>query len=148
MLCHAIDCPFMYFMSIIKLINWRKVICCNFALYFLHREELDKVQQKWYEDSLKYEEAHLGNFRRIYPAEGTEKYDKFFQSSGSLYQETAAFKARSECARYVQDRKLISTSHCTVANFYIWKRPRLKDFNAWDTKCIKSLWVLYMWFWQ
>ena len=68
---------------------------------FLSREELDKQQQKWYEDSLKYEDAHLGNFRRIYPAEGSEKYDKYFQNSGSLYQETAAFKARSECARFV-----------------------------------------------
>ena len=62
---------------------------------------MDKQQQKWYEDSLKYEDAHLGNFRRIYPAEGSEKYDKYFQNSGSLYQETAAFKARSECARFV-----------------------------------------------
>ncbi len=65
------------------------------------REDLDKAQQKWQEDSMKYEDAHLGNFRRIYPAENTEKYDKFFQTSGSLYQETAACKARSECARFV-----------------------------------------------
>ena len=67
---------------------------------------MDKQQQKWYEDSLKYEDAHLGNFRRIFPAEGTEKYDKFFQNSGSLYQETAAFKARSECARFVSKSNL------------------------------------------
>ena len=29
------------------------------------------------------------------------KYDKFFQHSGSLFAETAASKARTECARYV-----------------------------------------------
>ena len=56
---------------------------------------------KWIEDNTKYEDEHMGNFRRIYPMEGTEKYDKFFHSSGSLYQETAAFKARTECARFV-----------------------------------------------
>ena len=43
----------------------------------------------------------MGNFRRIYPAVGTEKYEKFFHSSGTLFQETAAFKARSELARYL-----------------------------------------------
>ena len=62
------------------------------------REELDKAQLKWIEELAKYEDSHLGNFRRIYPGEGHEKYEKFFQNSGSLYQETAAFKARSECA--------------------------------------------------
>ena len=63
------------------------------------REDQDRVAQKWMEEQTKYEDAHLGNFRRIYPSEGSEKYDKFFHSSGSLYQETASFKARSECAR-------------------------------------------------
>ena len=66
------------------------------------REELDKAQAKWLEEQEKYEETHLGNFRRIYPCKNHERYDKFFHSSGSLYQETAAFKARSECARSVQ----------------------------------------------
>jgi len=51
------------------------------------------------EEQAKYEDTHLGNFRRIYPVDGSDKYDRFFHSSGSLYQETAAFKARSECAR-------------------------------------------------
>ena len=60
---------------------------------------------KWLVDLERYENEHMGNFRRIYPNEGTEKYDKFFHSSGSLYQETAAFKARSECARYVEKIK-------------------------------------------
>ena len=65
------------------------------------REELDKAQARWLEEQEKYEETHLGNFRRIYPCKhAAERYDRFFHSSGSLYQETAAFKARSECARY------------------------------------------------
>ena len=64
------------------------------------REELDKAMEKWMEEQEKYEESQLGTFRRIYPREDSAKYDKYFQSSGSLYQETAAFKARSECARW------------------------------------------------
>ena len=64
-----------------------------------YREEQDRIAAKWMEDLEKYELEHLGNFRRIYPNPGSEKYDKYFHSSGSLYQETAAFKARSEMAR-------------------------------------------------
>ncbi|KAL1258564.1 hypothetical protein QQF64_009141 [Cirrhinus molitorella] len=37
--------------------------------------------------------------RRIFPREGGEKYEKYFQHSNSLFQETAASKAREECAR-------------------------------------------------
>ena len=76
--------------------------CCNITFPLPPpREDFDKAQVKWLEELERYEDAHLGNFRRIYPGEGTDKYDKFFSSSGSLYQETAAFKARSEAARYV-----------------------------------------------
>lgn len=66
------------------------------------KEDIDRAQQKWLEEQTQYEETHMGNYRRIYPLEEgstTEKYEKFFHSSGSLYQETAAHKARSECAR-------------------------------------------------
>lgn len=48
----------------------------------------------------RYEAKHLGGFKRIYPREGAEKYDKYFKHSSSLFQETAASKAREECARY------------------------------------------------
>ncbi|RXM34770.1 Tubulin polyglutamylase ttll6 [Acipenser ruthenus] len=47
----------------------------------------------------RYEAAHLGGFRKIYPREDSEKYDKYFKHSGSLFQETAASRAREECAR-------------------------------------------------
>ncbi|XP_052793509.1 uncharacterized protein LOC128227235 isoform X4 [Mya arenaria] len=63
------------------------------------REELDLAQAQYIESLEKYENNHLGNFRRIYPGPGTDKYEKFFHSSGTLFQETAAFKARSELAR-------------------------------------------------
>ncbi|XP_056022301.1 tubulin polyglutamylase ttll6-like isoform X47 [Ostrea edulis] len=67
------------------------------------REELEIAQAQYLEVLERYENNHLGNFRRIYPNPGYEKYEKFFHSSGSLFQETAAFKARSEMARQQRD---------------------------------------------
>ncbi|ESO89624.1 hypothetical protein LOTGIDRAFT_124780 [Lottia gigantea] len=63
------------------------------------KEELEAVQAQYLLQQERYEVNHCGNLRRIYPKLGCEKYDKYFQSSGTLFQETAAFKARSEIAR-------------------------------------------------
>ena len=59
------------------------------------------AQQQYLEQLERYENSHMGNFRRIFPTPGCEKYDKYFHSSGTLFQETAAFRARSELARSV-----------------------------------------------
>ena len=87
-------------------------------LYFC-REEQDRVLAKWLQDLTNYENNHMGNFRRIYPVEGCEKYEKFFHSSGSLYQETAAFKARSECARQVANIVLLKTFCAKLFSFIV-----------------------------
>lgn len=63
------------------------------------KEEYEDSYDKAAEAQLKYEEGHLGDFTRIYPVEDSDKYEKYFQHSGSLFQETAASKARGECAR-------------------------------------------------
>ena len=71
-----------------------------YHLLLVFREELELAQAQYLEVLERYENNHLGNFRRIYPLAGTkERYDKFFHHSGTLFQETAAFKARSELAR-------------------------------------------------
>lgn len=73
----------------------------DFNVYFIiFREELDKLLQAWLNETTAYEDSHLGNFRRIYPSEKSDKYDMFFQSGNVLFQETATYKARFECARY------------------------------------------------
>lgn len=52
-----------------------------------------KIQVAW-------EESHLGNFRCIYPYLGFERYECYFhQNQSSLFQDTAASRAREECAR-------------------------------------------------
>ncbi|XP_066522465.1 tubulin polyglutamylase ttll6 isoform X2 [Hoplias malabaricus] len=62
-------------------------------------EELRQFQAASMEQMQKYEAKHMGGFRRIYPRDGEEKYEKYFKHSSSLFQETAASKAREECAR-------------------------------------------------
>jgi hypothetical protein len=52
-------------------------------------------------DQERYEDSHLGGYRRIYPGPDSDKYAPFFKYNGSLFQETAASKAREECARYL-----------------------------------------------
>lgn len=70
---------------------------CVFRL--TRNEELRQSQAASVEQMEKYEAKHMGGFRRIFPREGGEKYEKYFQHSSSLFQETAASKAREECAR-------------------------------------------------
>ncbi|KAE8618128.1 hypothetical protein XENTR_v10009280 [Xenopus tropicalis] len=63
------------------------------------REQLETSQASRLAQMEKYEDSHLGGYRRIYPRDNGEVYEKFFKHSGSLFQETAASKAREECAR-------------------------------------------------
>ncbi|XP_035868225.1 tubulin polyglutamylase TTLL13P-like isoform X2 [Phyllostomus discolor] len=63
------------------------------------RREQTELSQAALLDQECYEDSHLGGYRRIYPGPDTEKYMPFFKHSGSLFQETAASKAREECAR-------------------------------------------------
>ncbi|CAF4317967.1 unnamed protein product, partial [Didymodactylos carnosus] len=63
------------------------------------REEQEDLAQQWQKEIEKWEDTHCGNYRRIYPGPTTERYDRFFTQSGTLYSETAASKARLEQAR-------------------------------------------------
>ncbi|XP_077630369.1 tubulin polyglutamylase TTLL13 isoform X4 [Crocuta crocuta] len=63
------------------------------------RREQSELSHAAIQDQERYEDAHLGGYRRIYPGPDTDKYAPFFKYNGSLFQETAASKAREECAR-------------------------------------------------
>jgi len=73
---------------------------CLCFLPVCRRKELENNQAAWLSQAEQYENSHLGGYQRIYPACGTEKYEPFFKQSASLFQETAASKAREACARY------------------------------------------------
>ncbi|CAF0940340.1 unnamed protein product [Adineta steineri] len=69
-----------------------------------YREEQEDLAQQWQKEIEKWEDQHLGNYRRIYPGVDTaEKYDRFYTQSGTLYSETAASKARLEQAKAQMD---------------------------------------------
>lgn len=55
-----------------------------------------------------WEEKHKGNFRKIYPSQGSEIYDKFFnQNLSSLFQDTAASRAREEASRVQREESMV-----------------------------------------
>ncbi|XP_052528604.1 tubulin polyglutamylase TTLL13-like isoform X2 [Tympanuchus pallidicinctus] len=62
-------------------------------------EEAEGSQAAWLSEAEDYENSHLGSYRRIYPACGTDKYEPFFKQSSSLFKETASSRAREECTR-------------------------------------------------
>ena len=55
-------------------------------------------------------------FRRVYPNGNEEKYEKFFENSGSLFQETTASKARTECSRFEPPSLLIKYKRTVIPN--------------------------------
>ncbi|KAG8440616.1 hypothetical protein GDO86_006386 [Hymenochirus boettgeri] len=63
------------------------------------REQFENTQASWIAEMEKYESTHLGGYRPIYPKDKEGVYENFFKHSGSLFQETAASRAREQCAR-------------------------------------------------
>ena len=59
-----------------------------------YREEIEEQQREYLANLDAYEQSHLGNFRRIYPNNNESDYERFMHSSASIFQETAAYKAR------------------------------------------------------
>ncbi|XP_053331380.1 tubulin polyglutamylase ttll6-like [Spea bombifrons] len=63
------------------------------------RQGLVKTQTSWLEQVEKYEDSHLGGYRRIYPNDKAEQYGKFFKPGSLVFKQTATSKARAECVR-------------------------------------------------
>ncbi|GAA48693.1 tubulin polyglutamylase ttll6 [Clonorchis sinensis] len=51
----------------------------------------------------RYEHAHVGNFRPIFPCANMERYEPFLTPHAPFYQETMTYKVRSECARQLRE---------------------------------------------
>ncbi|XP_074090164.1 tubulin polyglutamylase TTLL13-like isoform X2 [Macrotis lagotis] len=80
-------------------------------------------------DQERYENTHLGGYRRIYPGTDTEKYAPFFKHNGSLFQETAASKAREECARQQLEEIRLKQEQLEATGGNNKKRKENKDIN-------------------
>ena len=68
----------------------------------MKQEKMRSYTDEWLKNVEQYEETNVSGFRRIYPPgkeEDAKRYKKFFNSSASLFQTTAAQRAREEAAR-------------------------------------------------
>ncbi|XP_036045138.1 tubulin polyglutamylase TTLL13 [Onychomys torridus] len=99
------------------------------------REQIESSQAAM-QDQERYEDSHLGGYRRIYPGPDSEKYAPFFKHNGSLFQETAASKAREECAR--QQLEEIRLKQEQQENPGTKKRRENKDQNQGESAGEKS----------
>jgi tubulin polyglutamylase TTLL6/13 len=73
----------------------------------------------------KYEETHLGEYRRIYPLNGNEeKYVKFFNQNTSLCVQTIASKARADLAKQMREELELKQKEMEK---YLKKEPRMKE---------------------
>uniref|UniRef100_A0A8C6RQX8 Tubulin tyrosine ligase-like family, member 13 n=1 Tax=Nannospalax galili TaxID=1026970 RepID=A0A8C6RQX8_NANGA len=99
------------------------------------REQTESSQAAM-QDQERYEDSHLGGYRRIYPGPDLEKYSPFFKHNGSLFQETAASKAREECAR--QQLEEIRLKQEQQENLGTKKRKENKDQNQGQSAGEKS----------
>uniref|UniRef100_A0A1I8HYV3 Tubulin--tyrosine ligase-like protein 9 n=1 Tax=Macrostomum lignano TaxID=282301 RepID=A0A1I8HYV3_9PLAT len=68
------------------------------------REDTERDLAQSAESLRRYEDAHLGNYRRIYPPQAgqADRYERFMTQAGSIYHETAAARARADCARQLR----------------------------------------------
>uniref|UniRef100_A0A8C5L7F4 Tubulin tyrosine ligase-like family, member 13 n=2 Tax=Jaculus jaculus TaxID=51337 RepID=A0A8C5L7F4_JACJA len=99
------------------------------------REQIESSQAAIL-DQERYEDSHLGGYRRIYPGSDSEKYARFFKHNGSLFQETVASKAREECARQqLEEIRLKQEQH---ENLGTKKRKENKDQNQGESAGEKS----------
>lgn len=77
-------------------------------------ENGENITQQMRDLLKKYEDTHMGGFRRVYPNGNEEKYEKYFENSGSLFQETTASKARMECSRIQREQILVKKQELEV----------------------------------
>jgi tubulin polyglutamylase TTLL6/13 len=69
------------------------------------KDDKEETQQQYEERTKKYEDKHMGGFRRIYPENGNEAYyEQFYTDGVSLFTETAASKARQMCAKLQREQ--------------------------------------------
>lgn len=60
----------------------------------------EKNEDDYIQRQFKWEDNHMGNFRRIYPCRSEDKYRPFFtQNALSVFQDTVASRAREEASR-------------------------------------------------
>ncbi|KAK2107503.1 Tubulin polyglutamylase ttll13P [Saguinus oedipus] len=98
------------------------------------RKEKTEPSQGAMLDQEQYKDSYLGKYRCIYPGPDTEKYACFFKHNGSLFQETAASKAREECARQELEEICLKQEQQNSGT----KRQKAEDQNQGESAGEKS----------
>lgn len=85
----------------------------------LTKEQKDEIIKKLNVRRDKYELKHLGEYRKIYPVEGSEKYDKFIETADNLWQEWTGAKVlrnkKMENKSPLPPKSAKNLSTCSVA---------------------------------
>ncbi|VDO00039.1 unnamed protein product [Rodentolepis nana] len=89
------------------------------------RDDLNARMEKWAAKAIEYENEHLGNFRRIFPCANSEVYEKYVNSSLTLYTETATFKARLQHSK--QLREEIQERRARLESIFRPKQNKLRS---------------------
>lgn len=101
------------------------VYCCNISKCYttcsqtndtLASGKHEKMEKDHLRRQFNWEDTHMGNFRRIYPCHDENKYQYFFmQNTLSVFQDTAASRARDEASRIQREENEVNffflTSH-------------------------------------
>ncbi|KAK0095567.1 hypothetical protein PV326_007965 [Microctonus aethiopoides] len=83
-------------------INTRDAISINDSV------GLTRPSDDYFQEQYRWEDEHMGNFRRVYPCIDGDKYTLFFkQSSNSMFQNTAASRAREEASKMQREDAII-----------------------------------------
>ncbi|KAM3181823.1 hypothetical protein ACTXT7_013605 [Hymenolepis weldensis] len=87
-------------------------------------DDLNAQIEQWAARALEYENEHLGSFRRIFPCAISEVYEKYINSTLTLYTETATFKARLEHSK--QLREEIQERRARLESIFRPKQDKLR----------------------
>lgn len=69
----------------------------------------EKNENDYMQRQFQWEDHHMGNFRRIYPCLGEDKYQSFFtQNALSVFQDTVASRAREEALRIEREENEVN----------------------------------------
>lgn len=113
------------------------------------RDEDDYAQRQF-----QWEDDHMGNFRRIYPCSGEDKYQPYFtQNALSVFQDTVASRAREVASRIEREENEVYTHINIFLLLVIWRlRHRIRSSYSIDPKWkirarhstfLKSAWISF-----
>jgi hypothetical protein len=107
-------------------------------LFVVHSEQRNNVaassgsspQDHW-KTQVAWEESHMGNYHCIYPCLGYNRYEQFFhQNQGSLFQDTAASRAREEYGRMQREELEVFIKYFVLPSVELMPQCKYVSFSG------------------